>query len=469
LGAFSSGGEVLFRGRADGQVKIRGFRVELEEVESVLNRIPGITRSAVALEERAGEEARLLAFVQLARPIPTAEMRAAVAAELPRHMVPADVVPVDAFPLTPNGKVDRRQLLLAAPTPEAPVALLGEEASLLDRVVALWQAVLKTRVGVDDNFFELGGYSMLAVKLLAGVEERFGKNLAMRTLLGEAATPRHMATLLREAGGQEPPRSLVALKPTGSHAPVFWMPGGGGLSVIAFRSISVRLGDDRPVYGLEAVLDAAYNPASLSEVAARYVEEIRRFQPRGPYHLFGFSLGSFTAFEMGVQLSRMGQEVATLAVFDTPIPGRLSRLQRWEVFAERALHQARVYSGLPRTEVRARVVGHVRALWGDLRARVAPPPAEPLTWFDRVDQRNQRLIRAYANGKMPTFDGRMTVVLAQRSSHAGVRPGVDARRFWRLYAQRGIDVRTVQSNHLAMLEPPDVDALAAVLRDVLRR
>jgi thioesterase domain-containing protein len=164
----------------------------------------------------------------------------------------------------------------------------------------------------------------------------------------------------------------------------------------------------------------------------------------------------------------LGQNVGTLAVFDTPIPGRLTRAQWAQVLAERVLHQAKAYARLPPGQSVERLQALARGAWTGLATRVNPAAPLPLTWFDQVDQRNQELIRHYALGKIPTFPGRVTVVLAQRSSHAGVSPALDARRFWRYHAREGIDVREVQSNHLAMLEPGDVEALAYLLRDILR-
>ncbi len=158
-------GRLDFLGRADHQVKIRGHRIELSEIEAALEAAPGI-RQAVALprEDQPGD-VRLVAYVTHDGPVDEAALRARLAAHLPEVMVPAHVVALDAFPLTPNGKIDRKAL----PAPSARVAAAAAETPPADdleaEIAAVWSRVLGVpSVGRSDNFFSLGGHSLLAVQ-----------------------------------------------------------------------------------------------------------------------------------------------------------------------------------------------------------------------------------------------------------------------------------------------------------------
>jgi natural product biosynthesis luciferase-like monooxygenase protein len=159
-------GRLDFLGRADHQVKIRGHRIELGEIETTLEAAPGIRQAVVIAREDQPGDVRLVAYVTADGPIDEQGVRSNLGAHLPEVMVPAHVVKLDAFPLTPNGKVDRKALPapFAAQTtaPKAPVVL---EGGVEETIAAVWARVLGVpQVGRSDNFFTLGGHSLLAVQ-----------------------------------------------------------------------------------------------------------------------------------------------------------------------------------------------------------------------------------------------------------------------------------------------------------------
>ncbi len=168
-------GKLDFLGRADHQVKLRGYRIELGEIEAALERQPGVTQAVVLAREDAPGDPRLVAYVT--GPAREAALKAALAEELPAHMVPAHVVTLAAMPLTPNRKVDRKAL----PAPSAvaaPVASAAFEApvsSVAADLAAIWARVLGVpKVGAKDNFFALGGHSLLAVQAHREIRDRMG-------------------------------------------------------------------------------------------------------------------------------------------------------------------------------------------------------------------------------------------------------------------------------------------------------
>jgi len=187
-------GTIDFLGRADNQVKVRGHRIEPGEIETVLTRHPGVRQAVVAVRGE-GEAKRLVAWISAAGggAVPTAELRGWLRARLPEYMVPTAWVAVDGFPLTANGKVDRRRL--PDPAPERPADATPRSTS--ERTVAkVWEEVLGVAgVGVDDNFFESGGHSLLLARVQEKLRAVTGQPVSMVDLF-EFPTVRALAAHL---------------------------------------------------------------------------------------------------------------------------------------------------------------------------------------------------------------------------------------------------------------------------------
>nr|AGS49328.1 long-chain-fatty-acid--CoA ligase [uncultured bacterium esnapd2] len=198
-------GRIDYLGRVDNQVKLRGFRIELGEIEAVLS---GVVPQAVVVvrEDRPGDK-RLVAYAAGSTP---EELRAHAAASLPEYMVPSAFVILDEFPLTPNGKIDRRAL----PAPEyTAVAGRAPRTPQEELLCELFAEVLGvTEVGIDDSFFALGGHSLLATKLVNRIRSTLSAEISVRTLF-ETSTVAGLAPLLSSTGrrtalvaGQRPER-----------------------------------------------------------------------------------------------------------------------------------------------------------------------------------------------------------------------------------------------------------------------
>ncbi|UOF14552.1 non-ribosomal peptide synthetase [Lysobacter capsici] len=208
-------GTIEVIGRIDHQIKLRGFRIELGEIESVLAQYDGVTQAVVHCREDTPGDKRLVAYVTAegAAPAPTA-LRDHLRAALPDYMVPSAFVVLDQFPLTPNGKVDRRAL----PAPETATGAQDGEADVLaprtpeeEMLVELWQQLLNLRsVDVRANFFDLGGHSLLATRLLSRIDQAYGVELPLRTLFA-APTLEQLAVCVADARAQFQPDDLEAL------------------------------------------------------------------------------------------------------------------------------------------------------------------------------------------------------------------------------------------------------------------
>ena len=206
LARYRSDGKVEFLGRVDYQVKVRGHRIELGEIEQLLLDRPEISDSVVMAREDVPGDQRLVAYL-----IPTdnqdldvGSVRADLRESLPDFMVPSHFVPLDAFPLTPNAKIDRKAL----PAPSQPTTSAKTQHAMPrnhteEKVIEIWTEVLGVeRVGVQDNFFDMGGHSLLAVKAHRMLKQSFAKPVAITDLF-RYPTVRTLAAFLEETMEQD--------------------------------------------------------------------------------------------------------------------------------------------------------------------------------------------------------------------------------------------------------------------------
>jgi natural product biosynthesis luciferase-like monooxygenase protein len=211
LARHREGGLIDFLGRADHQVKLRGYRIELGEIEAVLRQHPAVSEAVVVVRDDGAttgvSDQRLVAYLvaRSGETIPTGELRAQARAALAEYMVPAAFVVMPAFPLTPNGKIDRKALPAPDASSPAPVvrAVAGDEIEAT--ITDIWCEVLKVpRVGPRDNFFDLGGHSLLMVHVLNRLRSATGKELSMTDMF-RYPTVAALAGFLR--GGEAAPAS----------------------------------------------------------------------------------------------------------------------------------------------------------------------------------------------------------------------------------------------------------------------
>jgi amino acid adenylation domain-containing protein len=206
LARYQSDGELEFLGRLDHQVKVRGFRIELGEIEAALSGHAMVRSAVVAARDDGRGQTQLVGYLLCegeSRPSVGA-LREHLRKGLPEYMLPSAFVFLEAFPLTPNGKVDRRAL----PAPETSRPLLEDayappESDLERRLAAIWCEVLQLeQVGVNDNFFDLGGHSLLLVQLANRLRDVAGREIPILDLF-KYPTVRTLAEFLRGGAGDE--------------------------------------------------------------------------------------------------------------------------------------------------------------------------------------------------------------------------------------------------------------------------
>ncbi|MBM4428649.1 MAG: AMP-binding protein [Chloroflexi bacterium] len=315
-------GVIIYVGRVDAQVKIRGVRIEPGEVEAALLKHP-LINLAVVIGHPLDAPRKLVAYVQLAdgQPLP-ADFRTWLRTLLPEALLPSAIIPLDKFPLTPNGKIDRKAL--PDPILETGSGSDSEEeeprTAMEANLLSVWRKFLKSpSMGIHDNFFDFGGDSLLIVQIITELESTLKKTLPL-SLIFNYPTVAKLAEVLQEKGWTPKTSTLVPVKPNGSRPPLFCVHADGG--AFFYLDFAKYLDDEQPFYGLQSKgLDLNDEPFTrITDAAACYVGAIRSVQPQGPYHIGGFSVSGIFANEMAQQLVRDGQEVAMLAFLDAPAP-----------------------------------------------------------------------------------------------------------------------------------------------------
>ena len=321
LARFRADGRVELLGRLDHQVKLRGYRIELGEIEKVLSQHEAVKDAVVVTQEDEAGDKRLVAYCipVTAGRLKSAELGQFLQKQLPDYMLPSSFVEMEAFPLTPNGKIDRK----AFPKPESIASEPGSpyvepEGELEQQLAEIWKAALrKPVIGANDNFFELGGHSLLAAQVFAQMDRQIGLKLPL-ALLFQAPTIRQLAASAQQKSPEPSWKSLVPIQPQGDRPPIFLIHGAEG-NVLLYKNLARNLGDNQPVYGLQSRgLNGSEGSATrIEEMAAHYREEIQALQPKGPYFLGGYCMGGTVALEIAQQLRRAGESVGLLALLET--------------------------------------------------------------------------------------------------------------------------------------------------------
>ncbi|MCC5601597.1 non-ribosomal peptide synthetase [Nostoc favosum] len=314
-------GNLEYLGRCDEQVKIRGFRVELGEIATAIAQHPDVRESVVTASNDAQENSRLIAYVVTNKQDITTQLLSYLQQKLPNYMLPSAFIVLDKLPLTPNGKVDKCALpsseVIQSNTNKAFVAPRNFTELALAK---LWENLLNTSpIGVTDNFFDLGGHSFLGVRLMAQIYDKFRHNLPLSTLF-ENPTIEKLAAIVSQPFRKISNSHLVAINSSGDKLPFFCMHGAGG-DISQYFKLSKILGEEYPFYGLEHGPDPEQPKIiSVEETASRYLQEIQKVQPNGPYLLGGHCYGGVLAFEMAQQLQKQGQAVGLVAIIDAILP-----------------------------------------------------------------------------------------------------------------------------------------------------
>ncbi|WP_338464403.1 enterobactin synthase subunit F [Franconibacter daqui] len=446
-------GAVEYLGRSDDQLKIRGQRIELGEIDKIMQGLPDVAQAvthACVLNENAangGDARQLVGYLVSASglPLDTAALRGRLSEQLPAHMVPVLLIQLPSLPLSANGKLDRKAL----PLPKAQASATGRSPApgLETTVAKAFSALLG--IDIDDaqaDFFALGGHSLLAMRLAAELK----RTLRLPVTVGQvmtASTVEKLAALL--ASGQ----SEAQAEQAGFEA-VLPLRQGSGPTLFCFHpasgfawqfSVLQRWLDPRwSITGIQSPRPQGpmQQAASVAEVCDAHLATLRELQPRGPYYLFGYSLGGTLAHGIAARLKAAGEEVAFLGLLDTWPP----ESQNWAQKGANELDPAVL------AEIEREREAFIAAQQGQGPARL----------FEAIEGNYADAVRLLATAESVRFDGKATLFVAQRT----VTPGMDPRQVWAPWT-RETAIHPVDCAHVDIISPQAFEAIGPVLKGIL--
>jgi amino acid adenylation domain-containing protein len=379
---------------------------------------------------------------------------------LPDYMVPANIVVVPSWPLTPNGKIDRRAL--PAPRGQRSEGFRSPRTPQEDLLCKMFGEVLGiAHIGIDDNFFRLGGHSLMATRLVSQVRSTLGVELRIRTLF-EAPT---VAELVQRLGVKTSPESafdrILPLRSSGSLRPLFCMHPAGGLSW-SYAGFMRELDSQRPIYGLQAsaVMNDEPFPLSIEAMAKDYANAIGQIQPSGPYDLLGWSFGGVVAFAVASCLQNQGEQVSSLIIMDS-YPSTDERPARIETEDE-MLREAASLLGIDVAQFGDGPVDFATLFHAADRAGHIPAD------FDQnIAKRTLQMMHHNADlerkFRPTTFDGNMLFFFAARKKGNYRLPEA-----WQPFITGSIEVHTIDCKHGQMTEPGPLKEIGRILERSLQ-
>ncbi len=470
LARYLPDGNLEIVGRQDFQVKIRGMRVEIEEIETVLMQHPDVRQAAVVGHQCHGrtaatlEEKTIVAYLVPNRlTIDIHQLRAFLKTKLTDYAIPSAFEILTALPLTPNQKLDRKQL----PAPSRKnIAVASPRDEVELQLTQIWEQALGVRpIGIKENFFDLGGHSLIALQLFAQIEQIWHKRLSWGILF-ESPTIAELAEIIRKEIVVTEWSPLVLLKSGRSQPPLFCIHALGG-TLFSYYDLVRQLGTARSIYGLQSRgIDGKQPPLDrVEDIASYYIQSIQLIQPQGPYLLMGYSFGGIVAFEMARQLTAQGELVDFLGLVDMRSPtldkNRMS-LTKWLNFH---------FSQLKQLQLKDRVKYFLDKILYRLSIQTKGKTegykeviARRLSTFEMFEPELLNVLeanlQATKNYLPQTYHGRATLFWCEyQALYLDRYPDLD----WGKLITGGVDTVPIPGEHLSLMTDPHAEVLAAKL------
>jgi len=474
IGRWLKSGVLEFMGRNDGQVKVRGFRVELGEVDSVIESHEGVLRSVTIAKNLCGDYRELLSYIQITEEdIDLKRLREFLRQRLPEYMIPSYFIPVDRYPLTLNGKVDKSALPLPEPSINGGNSRIFKTNNPIEeRLQQIWKEILLLeRVAINDNFFDIGGHSLSAVQMMYKIETTFGVHLPLSILFHES-TIEQIAKHIQKKEEAVQYSPVIAVRKSGKLPPLFGFHPVGG-NILCYYDLAQQLPGDLPLYMFQSTglqKDPPIRLETVEQMADYYLKHIREIQPAGPYFLMGYSFGGMVAFDIARKLSAEGAEVPLLAILDCgTIHHSADELMKRDESGFIA-HLLAEYLELDEE--------YMRTLDRDARLAYITREAHQAGVVDEgfgVENTKQMINIYSANGMAAVkyqpqpYTGKIVLFRAEEHSRSSFLDNDCTTLGWERYSAQEIELHFVPGKHDTMLIKPYVDTLAQKLSQIIRR
>lgn len=388
-------------------------------------------------------------------------------------MIPAEILFLSELPLTPNGKINHGELLLTQPAQAHAATPKATEprTELEQQLVKIWETCLKVQpIGIHDNFFDLGGHSLLAMKVISKIEHQLGLPSLINQLF-KTPTIAGISQVLACSEKATLPPYIVLIKSGKATALPLFLIHSAGPSILFYQPLVKLLQTKRPIYGVQSAFLSNYSLQidSIEELAKRYVEQIRLVQPQGSYFIAGASLGGSIAYEIAQQLTRQGNEIGALILFDRAAPGGCSltpAARRYQRYWKKFLQSGSSYLV---TKLKSRIVFEFNQLRGKakkIQHQIYKKLDLPTERFlkEEIHQRHVKLSQRY---QPESYSGSIIVIRADQVPDSITILEEDLG--WSVYVQGEVKVLQNPGGHMSMFKAPYVQTLAAQLDTLLAR
>ncbi|MEJ2792356.1 non-ribosomal peptide synthetase [Iodobacter sp. LRB] len=453
-------GDVEYLGRSDDQLKIRGQRIELGEIEAALLQQPGIARAVVHARllgvqvAATGADARQLLAYAIAEdcqspPDPQAVL-AALAQVLPAYMVPVALVYLSEFPLSANGKLDRKAL--PEPVLMANSARRAPRAGLESQIANVFAQILgQSLISAEDDFFMLGGHSLMAMRLAAALRSELKRPVSVGQIMVASSVQKLAALLSDEQQANDPNNAgfgEVLYLRAGLGKPLFFIHPASGFAW-QYSGFARQLSGQWPLIGLQSPRPDGViaTCANMDEVCDRHLANLLRIQPQGPYHLLGYSFGGAVAHGLAARLQAMGEQVAFLGLFDMYPPEE----QDWTAPSEEEAN-----TELDREREQFMLAAEEGADEFMLR--------EKTEMFEQIVANYADAVRLLSSAHSSRFDGKAQLFVASRTLPADW----DIQARWAAYVEE-LEAHYLDCAHEDIVSPESLTVLGPLLDQILTK
>ena len=472
-------GELDFLGRRDLQVQIRGRRVELGQIEQQLHQHPSVQQACCIPVMDGTAVTGVIAHIATAhRELKLADtLRAYLAAHLPSFMVPAAFMFYDRLPVTVRGKVDRAALRGGVTASQSHYEAAMPEGSTERAIARLWFQLLPSAASADEHttFESLGGDSLHEIKLLLGVEQIIGRRIPHSTFLLDPTLPGLLRVATAPATTSQD-EQLLALRQGGNRAPIFCLYGLHG-DISHYLELAKALGNDQPVFAIRSLglEDLNKLPQTMEEAGTRAMKLIAEAQPHRAPILIGYSWAGYLAFEVARQWQARTGVAPFVALVGTP------GLRRPTTAAYRAWHFVRWFPAWVFYKVREGTDRTPRQMVARLFRFFVKDPVVEKTEFGQADWASPPIVQHFldiADKYHPANRQPIEIHLFRETQSQGrimTHPLESSRTDqepdcgWHRWTSGPVRVHWLETDHDAILHPPEVNNLAGRIQTLIAR